>query len=319
MKDWRQIQKENFTSLHDISDFLELEESNRKRLVKRPFPFVLPRRLAAKIAKNSLNDPLAKQFLPIDDELIIPDGFSKNPLEEKTIEGCPKLLHKYQGRVLLLVSGACAMHCRYCFRQNHPYDPISNPLTNEFEYIQNDLSIHEVILSGGDPLSLSDSSLKTLFEKLNTIKHLKLIRFHTRFPIGIPERITPSLLEIFKESPKQIIFIIHTNHPKELDNDIFTSLKKIQSLGIPVMSQSVLLKDINDNLETLKDLFLSLICQGVTPYYLHQLDQVLGTSHFKVPTAKGLSLINLLRRELPGYAIPFFVQEIPGQPHKTLL
>lgn len=319
MKDWRQIQKENFTSLKEISIFLELDAENQDRLVKRPFPLVLPRRLAHKIAKNSLTDPIGMQFLPLDAEMLSTNDFIANPLKEKTIPNGPKLLHKYSGRVLLLVSGACAMHCRYCFRQNHPYESSTTPPTHEIHYIRSNPSIHEVILSGGDPLSLSDASLKTLFDELNAIDHVKLIRFHTRFPIGIPERICDSFLEILKNSPKQIVFVVHTNHPKELDADIFLALKKLQTLGIPVFTQTVLLKGINDNVEALKELFLTLSTNGIIPYYLHQLDRVQGANHFEVPIAKGLSLMNILRTQIPGYALPQYVQEIPGEQSKTRL
>lgn len=315
MKDWRKVQRESFSKVSVIADFLELDEENRGRLLeKSSFPFLLPKRIAAKIAKNNLNCPIARQFLPLKEELIRSEGFVMNPTCDASFQKESKLLHKYQGRVLLIASGACAMHCRYCFRQNFSYPEWKSAFFKELEYIQNDTSIHEVILSGGDPLSLSDESLNTLLQEISSIPHVRLIRFHTRFPMGIPERISPNFLAILKKIPKQLIFIIHANHIDEFDNDIFMALK---SLNIPVLSQSVLLKGINDDLTTLKNLFLGLASNGIIPYYLHQIDKVLGTNHFHVPTSEGRHLIETLRNELPGYALPRYVQEIPFAPSKT--
>ncbi len=315
---WREIQRKSFSKISDIAEFLELDASNRERLLVRPgFPFLLPRRIAEKIDRNNLNCPLALQFLPLKDELIRTQGFVADPTCDASFKKEGKILHKYEGRLLLITTGACAMHCRYCFRQNFSYPTGGGLFSKEIEYIKNDSSIHEVILSGGDPLSLTDSALENLLTELGAISHLKIIRFHTRFPIGIPERITPYFLKILKKNPKQIVFVLHANHMKEFDTEIFKALKKIQLIGIPVLCQSVLLKEINDNLPALKDLFLGLAANGVLPYYLHGLDQVLGTAHFNVPKARGLNLIEELRKCIPGYALPRYVQEIPHAPYKT--
>ncbi len=317
---WRRVQKESFSKISDILEFLELDEVNQSKLLERPsFPFLLPRRIAAKIAKNNLDCPIAKQFLPLTDELILSQGFMADPTCDSSFKKEGKILHKYDGRLLLITSGACAMHCRYCFRQNFSYPSGGSFFSNELEYIKNNPSIHEVILSGGDPLSLSNEMLGSLLQSLDQISHLQIIRFHTRFPIGIPERISSSFLEILKKIQKQIIFVIHANHFAEFDTDIFTSLKQIQMLGIPVLLQTVLLKGINDNLNTLKDLFLGLASRGILPYYLHRLDPVIGTSHFYLSKKEGITLIDNLRKCLPGYAVPRHVQEIPHAPYKTLL
>ncbi len=183
--------------------------------------------------------------------------------------------------------------------------------------IENDPTIEEVILSGGDPLSLSDETLKRLIENLGTISHLKLLRFHTRFPIGIPERITDAFLEVLKASPLQVIFVVHVNHPNELDDDILSSLKKISALGTPILCQSVLLSGVNDDVKTLKTLFMTLVSHGIIPYYLHQLDRIKQGHHFEVSREKGLKLVEKLREKLPGYAIPKYVQEIPFKRSKT--
>ncbi len=317
---WRRVQRESFSKIGDIANFLELDEENQKRLLERPsFPFLLPLRIAQKIDKNNLNGPVARQFLPLKDELIKSQGFVPDPTCDSSFKKEQKILHKYDGRLLLITTGACAMHCRYCFRQNFSYPEGGGFFAKELEYIQNDPSIHEVILSGGDPLSLSDAMLETLLLSLGTVPHLQIIRFHTRFPIGIPERITPHFLEILRKIPKQIVFIIHSNHFDEFDAEILSSLKEIQSLSIPILLQTVLLKGVNDDLSTLKKLFLNLSANGILPYYLHRLDPVIGTSHFHLPKERGIFLIDELRKCLPGYAVPRFVQEIPHAPYKTVL
>lgn len=320
MNTWRQVQRESFSKISLLADFLELDLANRERLIEKPpFPFLLPKRIAAKIFKNNLDDPLAKQFLPTKEELAKTQGFVTDPTCDASFRKGSKLLHKYNGRLLLITTGACAMHCRYCFRQNFSYPETSSLFSEELAYIQKETSLHEVILSGGDPLSLSDSLLENLLQALALIPHIQIIRFHTRFPIGIPERISPALLSLLKTIKKQIVFVIHANHFREFDEDIFASLKAIASLGIPLLMQTVLLKGINDDLTTLKELFLGVSAKGILPYYLHQLDPVQGTAHFYVPKEKGLFLIEELRKNLPGYALPQYVQEIPFAPSKTPL
>ncbi|QVL57910.1 MAG: KamA family radical SAM protein [Simkaniaceae bacterium] len=311
MLKWRQIQKDNFTKLEDLGKFLDLDLS-----YSSSFPLNVPRRLASKIKKRTLDDPILKQFLPSLEEDLPPPSFLEDPVCDTSFQKTPRLLQKYQGRALLITTSACAMHCRYCFRQNYPYNG-NTDFHSELEIIRSDETIHEIILSGGDPLSLSDETLKPLIESLSEIPHLKLLRFHTRFPIGIPERITDSLLELLENSRLQVVFIVHVNHPDELDDEIFSALKKVGTLGIPILCQSVLLAGVNDDDKTLKELFLSLAHRGIIPYYLHQLDRVKQGHHFEVPVEKGLKLIEKLRGELPGYALPKYVQEIPFKNSKT--
>lgn len=310
MLEWRQIQKDNFTKVEDLAKFLDLDLS-----YSSSFPLNLPRRLASKIKKGTFEDPILKQFLPTEAEEKPPLAFLEDPVCDCSFQKTPRLLQKYHGRALLIPTSACVMHCRYCFRQNYPYHANTDFL-KELEVIRKDPSLHEVILSGGDPLSLSDETLKRLIEALDHVPHLKLLRFHTRFPIGIPERITDTLLEIFKNSRLQIIFVLHINHPSELDEDIFLALRKVSLLGIPILCQSVLLAEVNDDHEVLKTLFLTLVHQGIIPYYLHQLDRIKQGHHFEVPVEKGLELMEKLRGELPGYALPKYVQEIPFESSK---
>ena len=210
------------------------------------------------------------------------------------------------------------MHCRYCFRQHYPY-AAAYDYSKELDLIRQDSSIKEIILSGGDPLSLSDHNLGKLISALESIPHLERLRFHSRFPIGIPERITPQLLQKFEGSRLKIWFVIHCNHHLELDEEVLQALSKITTLGIPVLNQGVLLKGVNDNSDTLIKLSETLINHGLIPYYLHQLDKVQGASHFEVSIEKGKSLIKEMRRQLPGFAVPRYVQDTNDRAHKTLI
>jgi EF-P beta-lysylation protein EpmB len=317
---WRLIQKENFVNVADLADFLQLSADQKESLLSLPkFPLSLPRRLAEKMEKGSISDPLFLQFVPLKKELDRAMGFIADPVCDVSFQKSGKLLQKYEGRVLLVTTGACAMHCRYCFRQNFDYEVARKGFAEELEFIRADESIAEVILSGGDPLSLSDRILADLFEGLNQIEHVKRIRFHTRFPIGIPERINDQFLSILSGVKKQVWFLLHSNHPAELDSDVLGAMKRIQRLGIPVLNQSVLLAGVNDSFEVLKELCLRLVDHGIQPYYLHQLDQVEGASHFLVDVDQGKGIMNRLRESMSGYGVPIFVKEVAGRLSKTPL
>ena len=211
------------------------------------------------------------------------------------------------------------MHCRFCFRQNFPYETKEKGFEEELEYLKNDLSLSEVILSGGDPLSLSDVTLSSLFESLESLPHIRRIRFHSRFPIGIPERIDDSFLKVLASSSKQIYFVIHCNHPRELDPDVIASVAKMRALKVGLLNQSVLLKGVNDDPNTLLSLSESLINAGILPYYLHQLDPVEGAAHFAVPPEVGPELIQHLQARLSGFGVPRLVRETPGLPSKVFV
>lgn len=310
---WRIIQKANFTDWQKLADFLELPKES-PLLKKSRFPLNLPLRLAQKIRKGTFDDPILRQFLPTTAELQ-PLG-QKDPVQDASFQKTPYLLHKYKGRMLIVATGACAMNCRFCFRQNYEYAS-GGDFAQELEVLQNDETIEEVLLSGGDPLSLSNERLRSLLEKLACIPHVKRIRFHTRFPIGIPERIDEEFLEILESCQKQVVFAIHTNRAEELDDDVLHALKKIGRLGIPLLTQTTLLRGVNDTVASLKDLFQTLVSNGMIPYYLHQLDPVQGALHFEVPLEEGQALMKALHAELPGYALPRFVKEEPFAPGKT--
>lgn len=317
---WRIIQKENFTNWEKLATFLELSSELLEKIAFKPqFPLNLPKRLAEKIPKNTLEDPILRQFVPLRDELAEAAGFTLEPLQDTEFRKTRKMLHKYQGRALLLASSACAMHCRFCFRKNFPYETAVRDFTEDLAYIEKETSLNEIILSGGDPLSLGDEQLRGLFQALGEMAHIKRIRFHTRFPIGIPERIDTSFLEVLQSSKKQIIFILHCNHPRELDADVLAACKSIQQLGIPLLNQSVLLRDVNDSGPILLELSERLVQGGILPYYLHVLDPVAGSSHFWVSDEEAKSYIDYLQKHTSGYAVPRLVREIPGLPHKKQL
>lgn len=307
-QEWRQIQAQNVRSFSELAKHLSIEAD-----FNPTFPVNIPRRLVNKMEKGNPNDPLFLQFVPQKLEGL-PVGID-DPVGDLAARQTRCLLHKYQGRALLTVTSACAMHCRYCFRKEFPYFN-GGSFSEELCVIKNDPSIREVILSGGDPLSLSDKNLGRLLSDLDAITHIKLIRFHSRFPIGIPERITASFLSLL-ETRAQVWFVVHINHPRELDDDVIAGLKKIQKCGVPVLNQSVLLRGVNDTFEVHKELLEKLIMAGIQPYYLHQLDPVTGSLHFEVPVEEGLELIDRLRAALPGYAIPEYVQEIAGATSKS--
>ncbi len=320
MQVWRRIQRQNFNSWEKLAHFLQLDPSHFPEILKTShFPLNLPLRLAQKIQKNHWEDPILRQFLPLQKELQDTVGFIKDPVGDVPARKAGKLLHKYQGRALLLCTSSCAMNCRFCFRQNFEYETEDKSFDEELELIAHDPSLTEIVLSGGDPLSLSNATLDHLIKKLSRIPHLKRLRFHTRFPMGIPERIDEGFLELLSSTRLQVFFVVHINHAAELDVDVASALKQILRLGIPVLSQTVLLRGVNDQVAILKELFENLVDHGIIPYYLHQTDRVRGAAHFEVPEAEGRALLAEVSQQLSGYAIPKYVREEAGMPSKTTL
>lgn len=314
---WRLIQRKNITKFETLVTLLEIDKQHL--LKKSNFPINIPIRLVNKMTKGDLNDPLFLQFVPLKQEEEKSKLFVLDPTGDQGAKKCQRILHKYHARALLLSTSACAMNCRYCFRRHFDYALDKEPILKSINYIKENTDLREIILSGGDPLSLSDKNLKELFALLNSIDHLDIIRIHSRFLTGIPERLTPELLQILSASKKTVIFVQHINHKKELDQQVLEALKKIQVLGIPVLTQTVLLKGVNDCVATLEALFWDLIKWGIIPYYLHQLDRVEGAIHFEVPTSKGVKIIEELKGRLPGYAIPKYVHEVPLRKSKTII
>lgn len=315
---WQKIQQSNFSSLEKLCTFLELTPEQSAQVVQnKNFPLNLPLRLAQKIPKKTLDDPLFRQFVPLKAESERSGLFVKDPVGDCRATLSSKCLKKYEGRVLLVTTGACAMHCRFCFRQNFSYASFHTGFAHELKLIEQDPTIKEVILSGGDPLSLKNTYLQELLKALTAIAHVKRIRFHTRFPIGIPERIDEEFLSILATHASQIWFVIHCNHPHELDAEVLSALKQVQKLGIPILNQTVLLKGVNDSIDTLQNLCEKLVDHGIMPYYLHQLDRVEGAAHFEVDQEVGKQLIEELNKRLSGYGVPKYVQEIASAPSKS--
>jgi EF-P beta-lysylation protein EpmB len=286
------------------------------------FPVFAPVEYVAKMTPGDPRDPLLRQVLPLADELDAAPGFSQDPLAEAAAVVQPGLLKKYQGRVLLIATGACAVHCRYCFRRHFPYGEAPGSAAAwrpALERIAADPSIDEVLLSGGDPLTMTDNRLAPLADQLAAIGHVQRLRIHTRLPIVIPERVTHELIAWLQGSRLAAIVVVHANHPREIDGPVEDALARLVDAGIVVLNQAVLLRGVNDDADVLALLCQRLVNCRVLPYYLHQLDRVAGAAHFEVPVAEGRKLIAGLRRRLPGYAVPRYVYERPGAPHKIAL
>jgi EF-P beta-lysylation protein EpmB len=286
------------------------------------FPLFAPRPYLARIQPGNPADPLLRQVMPIVDEQAEVAGFVPDPLAEQTSTRAAGMLQKYRGRALLITTGACAIHCRYCFRRHYPYDGAPKSLAAwapALAEIESDPSIDEVILSGGDPLMLVDASLAALVERLASIPHLRRLRVHSRLPIVIPQRVTDALLAWLTGTRLTPVFVVHANHPAELDDTVARAIAQLVEARVLVLNQAVLLRGVNDDEETLAQLSERLIDLRVTPYYLHQLDAVAGAAHFAVPESRGIELVAALRARLPGYAVPRYVQEIPGATSKTPL
>jgi EF-P beta-lysylation protein EpmB len=280
----------------------------------------VPQAFVDRMRHNDWDDPLLQQVLPTRLETNNTPGFATDPVGDQAAKVARGLLHKYQGRALLISTGACAVHCRYCFRQHFPYssEHASGAFSQDaIDHIANTPSIEEVILSGGDPLMLATDRLRALTDQLATIGHIKRLRIHTRLPIVLPDRITPSLMEWLSKLPWPVVMVVHANHAQEFDRTVDEALARIATTGTTLFNQAVLLRGINDSIEALVDLMERSFAAGALPYYLHRLDRVDGAAHFDVSAADGLALMEALRCRLSGYLVPKFVEEVAGRPYKV--
>jgi L-lysine 2,3-aminomutase len=314
---WQQQLAEAFTDVGSLCTFLGLSSKNLPIAVaaNQAFPLKVPRHFAQCMEKGNPNDPLLRQVLPIGDELLDYPGFSADPVGDLAASRQAGVIHKYQGRVLLVNTGSCAIHCRYCFRRNFPYAEQQlgrQKQAQAITYIQQDSSISEVILSGGDPLLLNDARLAELMLQLKTITHVKRIRIHSRLLVVLPARITDGLINALQSSGKQVVMVSHCNHANELTAESYLASQMLRRHDITLFNQAVLLKGVNDNVETLCQLSEKLFTQGVIPYYLHLLDKALGTGHFEVSKPEALVLMEAVRALLPGYLVPRLVEEQAG-------
>jgi EF-P beta-lysylation protein EpmB len=318
-------QRQMANAIRDPEELLELLELGAEclepaRRAAKLFPLLVPRGYVDLMQKGNPRDPLLLQVLPLGEEEIPASDFVLDAVGDQDARRAPGLLHKYDGRALLITTGSCAIHCRYCFRRYYPYADDPKRLADwhpALQVLRNDSTIHEVILSGGDPLMLTDHRLGELLQLVEAIPHLKRLRIHTRLPIVLPDRVTPRLLELLTENRMTPIIVVHANHPQELLGSSAAVLRAIVKSGCTVLNQAVLLRGINDNVDTLSTLCEKLVDLGVIPYYLHQLDRVAGTAHFEVPEVAGREMIANLRTRLPGYAVPEYVREIAGEKHKS--
>lgn len=265
-------------------------------------------------------DPLLLQVAPRGEEEIQVLGYQTDPLSERSASIAPGVLQKYHGRALLVVTGACAVHCRYCFRRHFPYltDRAQN-LDQLLDPIRADQSVTEVILSGGDPLTLSDSSFLRLIGAVEEISHVDRLRIHTRLPVVIPSRVTRQLLTSLAETTLSTVVVLHFNHPNELSDDVALATRALNRVADALLNQSVLLNDVNNNVEALVELSQKMMSAGVLPYYLHVPDKVAGAAHFDVPLEEAKALFAVMQKRLPGYLVPRLVREVPGAPAKELL
>jgi EF-P beta-lysylation protein EpmB len=266
-------------------------------------------------------DPLLRQILPLGEELAQHPGFVPDPLDESGALRAPGLLHKYAGRALLVATGACAVNCRYCFRREFPYGEQSSAgrWRQAVECIAGDPSIEELILSGGDPLSLTDARLHALVEHLRPVPHLRRLRIHTRLPVVLPSRIDAGFLEWLATLPWQVVVVLHANHGREIDEAVAAACVRMRDAGATLLNQSVLLRGVNDDARVLADLSQRLFAAGVLPYYLHLLDRARGTSHFEVDETRARRLAAELAALLPGYLVPRLARELPGAASKTVI
>ena len=299
---------------------IDLSLADQARLATGAFPLLVPRSFIARMQPGDPSDPLLLQVLPLAKEQESVAGFSADPLAEMDALTSPGLVKKYAGRALLLVTGACAINCRYCFRREFPYaesGATQAGIQEAIVAIAADATIREVILSGGDPLLLDDERLEKLVVKIGAIPHVRRLRIHSRLPIVLPQRVTDSLVAILANTRLATVVVVHANHPAELDATVEQAVGRLAESRAILLNQSVLLAGVNDSLQTLAMLSERLIDLGVVPYYLHLLDRVQGTAHFEVPENVALKLHAALRDTLPGYAVPRLVREMPGEPAKV--
>ncbi|MCC7418673.1 MAG: EF-P beta-lysylation protein EpmB [Planctomycetaceae bacterium] len=320
--DWRRSLAQAVRDPDELITRLELHDSLREpaRRAAETFPLMVPVSFLARMEPGNPHDPLLRQVLPVGAEEIIAEGFAADAVGDGNARAIPGLLQKYEGRALLIAAGSCAVNCRYCFRRHYPYGEEPRRLDDwqpALDAIAGDPTLHEVILSGGDPLMLTDHRLREMVERIAAIPHVTRLRIHSRLPIVLPDRVNDDLLNLLHEIGPAAVMVVHANHPNEIVGDCAAALQRLVQSGIPTLNQSVLLRGVNDAADTLAALSERLIECGVIPYYLHQLDRVSGAAHFEVAEATGLKLIDELRRRLPGYLVPRYVREIAGEPSKS--
>ena len=319
---WRQDLAEAFREPGALCRFLGLDATLAAEAVAASgsFPFLVPRAFAVRMRRGDPDDPLLRQVMPRDAEARPAAGYAADPLSEAGFLAGPGLVRKYDGRALVLVTGGCAVNCRYCFRREFPYaesGATRRGMEGALAAVAADASLAEVILSGGDPLLVGDEEVAAVVERLDAIGHLRRLRIHTRLPVVLPSRVDDGLVATLGRSRLTRVIVIHANHPAELDDAVAAAVGRLAGLPAVVLNQAVLLRGVNDSADVLRALSARLIEIGVVPYYLHLLDRVRGAAHFEVAEEEARRLHRALRESLPGYAVPRLVREVPGERSKT--
>ena len=327
VKSWQQLLSDSTLTLAELLKKLDISADDFAASIDgdpdispQDFPIRAPAPFIDRMVKGDINDPLLRQVLPLVKEHDITPGYTADPLHEADFNNTPGLIHKYQSRALLIVTKACAIHCRYCFRRHFPYEdnqPSRAMWTEALNYLQQHTEINEVIYSGGDPLASSNGQLNWLSQKVAAIPHIKTLRIHTRLPVVLPQRIDTALLEILQQWPGKTVVVIHSNHANELDESVKIAIDKLKSVGVTVLNQTVLLKGINDSATALVELSERLFEIGVLPYYLHLLDTVSGAAHFAISDTQAKVIMGEVTSRLPGYLVPKLVREEADKASKT--
>ena len=323
-EDWLQQLADVVTEPAELLQLLSLDQHADLAAgadARKLFALRVPRAFIARMKKGDATDPLLLQVLTSRQEFIDAPGYSTDPLDEQS-SVVPGLLHKYRNRALLLVKGGCAVNCRYCFRRHFPYQDNQGNKRNwqaAIDYIATHPELDEIIFSGGDPLMAKDHELAWLVDALEKIPHLKRLRIHTRLPVVIPVRITEGLCQILADTRLQVLMVSHINHAQEIDDELRYGMQMLKRAGVTLLNQSVLLRDVNDDAQTLADLSNALFDAGILPYYLHVLDKVQGAAHFFVSDEEARVLVRQLLAMVSGYMVPKLAREIGGEPSKTPL
>lgn len=321
--DWRSELRNVVTSGEELLGLLGLNaaEVGFSGDAVTDFPLKVPHSFVGRMKYADAKDPLLLQVMATGSETLAHPDYVSDPVGEcGTSNPQPGIIHKYHGRVLLIVSGGCAINCRYCFRRLFPYSDNQNSRqewSDALEYIRTDSTIEEVILSGGDPLIASDQQLRELVQQIGSIAHVKRLRVHSRLPVVIPARVTDALLDALSHSLLQTIMVIHCNHAQEIDAAVKTAVAALRDRNIPTFNQAVLLAGVNDSVEAQVALNERLFAAGAQPYYLHLLDKVSGAAHFDVAEADAVKLMAEVSARMPGYMVPKLVREIAGENAKT--
>lgn len=322
--DWQTSLKNLVTDPEELLELLKLDP-NLLPAAQRAcelFPLRVPREFVARMQKGNPQDPLLMQVLPLAAEFDEKPGFVEDPLQEADARPVAGVVHKYRDRVLLILSGACAINCRYCFRRHFPYaeNQISGIAREQaLGYIKDQHDLREVILSGGDPLVTADKRLLGLIDDLEKIPQLERLRIHTRLPVVVPSRITASLADRLGHSRLDVVMVLHINHAQEISPELIESCRLLKQQGVTLLNQAVLLKGVNDQANIQVELSRELFKAGILPYYLFLFDPVRGASHFDIPQDKAIKIAAQMQIELPGYLMPRLAKEIPGRASKTLI